>query len=98
MSRIPERLSEMQSEKITFSNDAGWEDPDWLRPWPFGPVHFSTNWPTRLDGRFDTVCGKSPIYWPTTEWPECPVCPDCRAWVEATGATAPMRYETKPRD
>lgn len=90
---VPERLDSMQSLKILFSERTGHDDPDWLRAWPFGPVHYSQDWSTRLDGRFDTVCGKSPIYWPATYWPEHEVCPECKAWVEEHGTAAPMQYQ-----
>jgi hypothetical protein len=48
------------------------------------------------DGRFDAVCGKSPIFWPETQWPEHEVCADCKAWVEEHGTPVPMLYQTRP--
>jgi len=85
---VPARMSELQNVSID-GRDIG---ADWLRAWPFGPVHFSENWLARLDGRFDTVCGKAPLFWPEIEWPDAPVCPACKAWVEAHGAHTHMAY------
>ena len=89
---VPDRLDSMQSMKTLFSAATGLDDPDWMRAWPFGPVHYSRDWSARRDGRFDAVCGASPIFWPTTDWPGQSVCPECKAWVEVNGTTAPMRY------
>lgn len=92
---VPLRMDGMQSTKSLYSLAAGLDDPDWMRPWPFGPVHYSEDWPTRLDGRFDTVCGKSPFFWPETDWPESDVCPECRAWVQEHGTPVRMRYQDR---
>ena len=92
---VPARLDSMQSTKTLFSERTGTDDPDWMRAWPFGPVHYSQDWSARRDGRFDTVCGKAPIFWPETFWPEHEACPECRAWVEEHGTPVPMQYDLR---
>jgi len=91
--KVPDVMRTMQSTIITEPQPCGHDSgADWMRAWPFGPVHYSEKWWGRRDGRFDTVCGKSPMYWPETEWPEQYVCPDCKAWVEQHDAHAHMLY------
>lgn len=91
--QVPTVMREMQNTIITMPDPCGHDSSaDWLRAWPFGPIHYSENWTARLDGRFDTVCGKSPLFWPEIEWPEHRVCPACKAWVEQHDAHAHMRY------
>jgi len=96
--RVPERLDSMQSTKVLFSSATGFDDPDWMRAWPFGPVHYSEDWSSLepSSSRFPTVCGKTPRYWPTADWPEQDVCPECKAWVEKHGTAAPMAYALTP--
>ena len=89
----------MQSMIMTTPTPCGHlSGADWLRAWPFGLVHYSEDWSARLDSRFDTVCGRSPYYWPSAEWPEQAVCPDCRLWVERHQAHAHMLYASEWAD
>lgn len=57
------------------------ETPDgkgaWIRAWPSGHVHYSADWCSRRDGRIDTACGKTPIFWPWCYWPKAKICPSC---------------------
>jgi hypothetical protein len=94
MATIPERMHGMQALLSRFPDPCGHQNPEWIRAWPFGLVHFSEDWSARLDGRFNTVCGKSPIYWPESIWPEQDVCPDCRTWVMEHDAHAHMPWFT----
>ena len=94
MPTIPERMHGMQALLYRSPDPCGHKNPEWIRAWPFGLVHFSEDWCTRLDGRFETVCGKSPIFWPESTWPEQDVCPACRDWVMEHDAHAHMPWGT----
>lgn len=51
----------------------------WLRAWPSGHVHYSEDWVRRTDGRIDTVCQRTRIFWPQVDWPKAKVCRQCAA-------------------
>lgn len=53
--------------------------PAWLRAWPSGHVHYSEDWSARTDGRFDTACCRTLVFWPEADWPKATVCRQCAA-------------------